>query len=225
MSVATIDQQRTDRVAVWCATDGERGSVSDALAASGIAVVGLEQRPPVVVIELDRDDNLARLHALRKHSDAPIVVLIDGNGMVDPVAALDAGADDFVVQPCLTRELVAKLHAWFRRVELDHRVRASGARPLDIDLDARDVRVRGNVVALPPREFDLLAFLAQRPRRAFTRSELLAQVWRASDAWLGAATVTEHVRRLRLRIEPNPARPRFLRTVRRVGYSFDPDGA
>jgi len=227
MNAATIidDEQRTARVAVWGTTGESDGSVPSDLAASGISVVGPEQLPPVVLIELAAHDDLARLELLRRHTDAPVIVLIDQDRTVDPVAVLAAGADDFVVRPFAGRELVAKVHAWLRRVELDDRVHAPGESALNIDFDARDVRVRGTVVPVPPREFDLLAFLAQRPRRAFSRAELLTQVWSASDAWLGPATVTEHVRRLRRRIEPNPSRPRFLRTVRRVGYSFDPDGA
>ncbi|HET9730294.1 MAG TPA: winged helix-turn-helix domain-containing protein, partial [Acidimicrobiia bacterium] len=115
---------------------------------------------------------------------------------------------------------------WLRRADGGGAFARSGDfGALALDLAAREVRVRGEVIPLPPREFDLLAFLAQRPRRAFSRAELLARVWSASEGWLGPATVTEHVRRLRQRIEDNPARPEWLQTVRRIGYRFEPGDA
>jgi DNA-binding response OmpR family regulator len=93
---------------------------------------------------------------------------------------------------------------------------------LAVDLVAREVRIGDELIPLPPREFDLLAYMAQRPRRAFSRTDLLRQVWSASDTWLGPATVTEHVRRLRRRIEDDPAHPRWVQTVRGIGYRFEP---
>jgi two-component system alkaline phosphatase synthesis response regulator PhoP len=91
---------------------------------------------------------------------------------------------------------------------------------LEIDLAARAVRVGGEPVELAAREFDLLAFLAGRPGEAFTREQLLTNVWHSSADWQQRETVTEHVHRLRLRIEEDPSRPRWLVTVRGVGYRF-----
>jgi DNA-binding response OmpR family regulator len=181
--------------------------------------------PRVVVLELRTYDGLGGITALRSITDAPTIAVIDEQRTVDPVDVLEAGADDFVTKPCAPRDVAAKVRAWLRRTTGGPIATASerfGA--LEIDLAAREVRVRGQLVAVPPREFDLLAFLVQRPRRAFTRAELLERVWSASASWLGPATVTEHVRRLRHRIEDDPARPRWVRTVRGIGYRFEPWG-
>ena len=92
---------------------------------------------------------------------------------------------------------------------------------LTIDVDAREVSVRGEVVVVPAREFDLLVFLATSPRQVFSRAQLMASVWSVYDG-RGTATVTEHIRRLRGRIETDPANPRWIQTVRSVGYRFTP---
>jgi two-component system response regulator RegX3 len=93
---------------------------------------------------------------------------------------------------------------------------------LEIDRQRRVARVEDRLVDLTPKEFDLLEFLASSPRRAFSRDELLTSVWRSSGEWQSPATVTEHMRRLRRKIEAQPSRPRWLITVRRIGYRFEP---
>jgi two-component system phosphate regulon response regulator PhoB len=93
---------------------------------------------------------------------------------------------------------------------------------LVLDLQTREVLVKGDVVDTTAKEFDLLVFLAQAPRRVFSREQILKSVWDSSGNWQDAATVTEHVRRLRKKIENNPDEPRWLRTVRGVGYRFEP---
>jgi DNA-binding response OmpR family regulator len=93
---------------------------------------------------------------------------------------------------------------------------------LTIDRTARSVTLGGRALRLTTLEFDLLAFLAARPGQAFSRGELLRSVWNSSPDWQRKSTVTEHVRRLRCKIEPDPGEPRFLHTVRGVGYRFDP---
>jgi two-component system phosphate regulon response regulator PhoB len=182
-----------------------------------------DQTARVVVLELRMYDGLSVVSSLRAITDAPMIALIDEQRTIDPVEALEVGADDFITKPCPPRDVAAKVRAWLRRTT-GGPIATSSERfgALELDLAAREVRLRNEIVPLPPREFDLLAFLAQRPRRAFTRSELLDRVWSASESWLGPATVTEHVRRLRRRIEDDPARPRWVRTVRGIGYRFEP---
>jgi two-component system phosphate regulon response regulator PhoB len=93
---------------------------------------------------------------------------------------------------------------------------------LSIDMQTREVELKGKIVDTTAKEFDLLVFLAQAPRRVFSREQILKSVWDSSGNWQDAATVTEHVRRLRKKIESNPDEPRWLRTVRGVGYRFEP---
>ena len=93
---------------------------------------------------------------------------------------------------------------------------------LSIDTLAREVRVGGELVETTAKEFALLAFLAGSPRQVFTREQLLAQVWDSSSEWQDAGTVTEHIRRIRRKIEADPDSPRWVRTVRGVGYRFEP---
>jgi DNA-binding response OmpR family regulator len=93
---------------------------------------------------------------------------------------------------------------------------------LDIDVTTRDVRVGGSPVELTAKEFDLLVFLARSPRRVFTRAQLLERVWGSATQWQDDATVTQHVHRLRHKLESQPGKPLWLRTVRGVGYRFEP---
>jgi two-component system, OmpR family, phosphate regulon response regulator PhoB len=93
---------------------------------------------------------------------------------------------------------------------------------LRIDVTTREVHLEGTVVDFTAKEFDLLAYLARSPRQVFSRDQLLAQVWESSSDWQDSATVTEHVRRIRRKIEADPDNPRWITTVRGVGYRFEP---
>jgi DNA-binding response OmpR family regulator len=143
-------------------------------------------------------------------------------GIFEALDVVDAGADDVLVKPFSPRELITKMHALLRRenarVRVDRRLCFEN---LVIDVDAREVVVRGEVVDLPAREFDLLVFLSSSPREVFSRAQILAGVWSVYDG-SGTATVTEHVRRLRGRIEADPANPHWIQTVWSVGYRFTP---
>src|SRR3954447_7929688 len=209
---AVVDQLA--RFAIDVRTCGDESTVEAAFA---------DRLPRVAVVDLGMYDGLDTIMSLRLLTDAPTIALIDAQRTVDPVEAIEVGADDFVLKPCAPRDVAAKVRAWLRRTSGGPIVTSAerfGA--LAIDFGAREVRVRGQLVPVPPKEFDLLAFLAQRPRRAFSRADLLRRVWNASESWLGEATVTEHVRRLRRRIESDPVHPRWVRTVRGVGYRFEP---
>jgi len=135
----------------------------------------------------------------------------------DRARALDLGADEHLVASISDPDLVPRVLA-ARPSDLGHRLRVG---PLDIDLAARSVLVDARAVGLTAMEFDLLAFLATRPGHVFSRHELLRAVWRSAPDWQHASTVTEHVRRLRGKIEVDPRRPQLLRTVRGVGYRLD----
>jgi DNA-binding response OmpR family regulator len=211
--------------ALMVATDDVELSraLHDALRAEDLAVVDDADDASVIVVSLHGYGAPEVVAKLRDESDAYMLGLLDV--CVDGVDVLDAGADDFVRMPCPAREIAAKVRTALRRMHPRSRDReALRYEGLSIDPIAREVTVGGDVVGLPAREFDVLCFLASSPRRVFNRSELLHEVWHASDEWLGPKTVTEHVRRLRQRIEVDPAHPRWIRTVRGAGYRFDPGG-
>jgi two-component system phosphate regulon response regulator PhoB len=167
-------------------------------------------------------DGLDVLAAVRRRSDVPIILLTARGDEGDRVVGLRLGADDYVVKPFSPAELAARIATVLRR--------AGGPGPpppldfdgLRIDLSSREVTVRGRSIDLPAREYDLLAFLASSPREVFSREQLLDRVWRSSAASPDPGTVTEHVRRIRGRIEEDPRRPRWIQTVRGAGYRFHP---
>jgi len=166
---------------------------------------------------LEGEEVLARL---RRDSAIPVIVLTGRSEEAERVRVLDLGADDYVVKPCSLPELDARIRAVLRRGQT-----AGGAARIEhdglvIDRSAHRVEVDEQEVELTPKEFDLLAFLAASPDQVFTREELLEHVWGSTQEWQDPATVTEHVRRLRLKLERDPASPRWLHTVRGIGYRF-----
>ena len=166
---------------------------------------------------LDGEEVLTRL---RRDSALPVIVLTGRSEEAERVRVLNLGADDYVVKPCSMPELEARIRAVLRRGQptpADTRIEHRG---LVVDRAAHRVEVDGVTVDLTPKEFDLLAFLAASPDQVFTREELLEHVWGSTQEWQDPATVTEHVRRLRLKLEPDPAAPRWLHTVRGIGYRF-----
>jgi len=185
--------------------------------------------PPDLVlldIMMPGQDGLDALAVLRRTSDVPVILLSAKDGESDRVVGLRLGADDYVVKPFSPVELLARMATVMRRAEAPRAPRAPSTQlergGLRVDLATREVTVDGRTVDLPHREYEMLVFLASWPGQPFSREELLDQVWGASADRPAPATVTEHVRRIRKRIEQDPDRPRRIRTVRGVGYRFDP---
>lgn len=185
-----------------------------------------DDRPTLVVLDLSLP-GLGGLDVLRSvrdghsgRSDVPIIVLSGRSGETDRIVGLDLGADDYLVKPFSPGELVARIRSVLRRTSPDPAGEAIVVGPLRIEPNSRRVLLADADVELTPKEFDLLAFLATHPRHVFTRSQLLDRVWKSSSDWLGEATVTEHVHRLRLKLEQEPPQPRLLLTVRGVGYQL-----
>jgi DNA-binding response OmpR family regulator len=154
------------------------------------------------------------------HPLLPIVMLSALGDENDRVAGLQLGADDYVTKPFSPRELVLRVASVLRRSATAAAETVFVDGDLVVDPAARSAQLGGTVLALTGREFDLLAFLLAHPGRAYTRVELLAEVW----GWEfgDQSTVTVHVRRLREKIEPDPTRPRRIATVWGTGYRFDP---
>ena len=156
----------------------------------------------------------------------PIILLTARGEESDRVVGLRLGADDYVVKPFSPNELVARVDAVLRRADpAGARRRAERRRSscgdLRIEPETRRAFVRGEEAALTQREFDLLLFLARHPGRVFSRDQLMDAVWQYSF-YSDTSTVTVHIRRLRAKIEPDPAQPQHLQTVWGVGYRFQP---
>lgn len=182
--------------------------------------------PDVMVLDVELPDGsgLDLLRDPRLGRVAPAVVLSTRHAEHDRVGGLDAGAEDYVPKPFYPRELATRV-----RRAAGRRSQERAARPsvlefdgLTIDVASRDVVVDGEPVELTSREFDLLVHLASFPRQVFSRADLLRRVWDSSPEWQTPKTVTEHVRRVRTKIEPDPSAPRWIVTVGRSGYRFDP---
>jgi DNA-binding response OmpR family regulator len=173
----------------------------------------------ILDVHLPDGSGLDVLRVLRGREPTPHVIILSGAATeVDRIRGLDLGADDYVVKPFYIRELIARVSAAQRRQRPVDRELVFGS--IIIDPVARTVTMDGARVDLSTMEFDLLAFMAAHPGRAFHRDELLRSVWRSSLDYQHAATVTEHVWRLRKKLEVDPRRPLLIQTVRGVGYRF-----
>lgn len=184
------------------------------------------RRPDLVVLDLMLPgiDGLEVMRLLREGDRERVaVILLTARGEEsDRVIGLRQGADDYVVKPFSPAELVARVDAVLRRFEAVHTPeREIEFAPLRIEPASRRVFVDGVEAALTQREFDLLVFLARHPGQVFSRNQLMDAVWQYSF-YTDTSTVTVHVRRLRAKLETDPANPRFLQTVWGVGYRFQP---
>ena len=198
-------------------------------AADGQAALDIvsTEEPDLVLLDVMMPvrDGLDVLGDLRKTTDVPVILVSALAEEADRVLGLKMGADDYVVKPFSAAELSARIESVLRRAVLRGTPQTPGRlsfNGLVIDLGPRDVVLRGEKVEVTAKEFDLLAFLAGSPRQVFSRDQLLHQVWGSSSDWQSDATVTEHVRRLRRKIEDDPDNPRWITTVRGVGYRFEP---
>jgi len=182
------------------------------------------RRPSLVVLDLMLPgiDGLELCRWIRGRSDVPVIMLTARGEETDRIVGLELGADDYVTKPFSPRELATRVKTVLRRTQGPvARVERLEFGDVVLDGASRDVTKAGRPVSLTAREFDLLWFLASHPRRVFSRELLMDRVWGYSAA-LDTGTVTVHVRRLREKLEDEPATPRHLQTVWGVGYRFDP---
>ena len=159
---------------------------------------------------------------LRQRSSVPIIMVTAKDGEVDKVVGLELGADDYVTKPFSSRELVARIRAVLRRKGEPEDLLPSVIEvgPIRVDVDRHVVVVRGETVAMPLKEFDLLEILMRNAGRVLTRSQLIDRVW-GSDYVGDTKTLDVHVKRLRAKIEEDPSNPVILQTVRGLGYKVE----
>ena len=160
---------------------------------------------------------------LRQRSNVPVIMLTAKDSEVDMVVGLELGADDYVTKPFSSRELVARIRAVLRRRgEPEELLSATlEAGPVRMDVDRHVVTVGGTAVQLPLKEFELLELLLRNAGRVLTRMQLIDRVW-GSDYVGDTKTLDVHIKRLRAKIEPDPGTPRYIVTVRGLGYKFEP---
>jgi len=181
--------------------------------------------PELVVLDvmLPGVDGLELCRWIRGRSSLPVILLTARGEEADRIVGLELGADDYVTKPFSPRELIARVRAVLRRSDAASTTAAKRLTFGNVVLDGagRQATRAGEPVSLTAREFDLLWFLASHPGRVFSRDQLMDRIWGYSSA-VDTGTVTVHVRRLREKIETDPAHPRHLQTVWGVGYRLDP---
>jgi DNA-binding response OmpR family regulator len=213
--VATLKYNlERERYQVITATDGP--SAVDAARSA---------QPDLIILDLMLPglDGIEVCRILRREMSVPIVMLTAKANEVDKVVGLEIGADDYVTKPFGTRELLARVRAHLRRAESAASAAPSGSvtsGDLRVDVDRHQVFKGDSPLQMKPREFDLLAFLLRNRGRAFTREQLLSQIW-GYDFAGDTRTVDVHVRWLRKKIEDDPSAPARLTTVRGTGYRFE----
>ena len=160
---------------------------------------------------------------LRTRSQVPIIMLTAKDSEVDKVVGLELGADDYVTKPYSKAELIARIKAVLRRgsVESTEKVeKFISAGPVEIDIESHKVKVLGEYVSFPLKEFELLEFLVRNSGRVLTRVQLIDRIW-GSDYFGDTKTLDVHIKRLRAKIEKDPANPVFILTIRGLGYKFE----
>lgn len=159
---------------------------------------------------------------IRQVSNVPVIMVSAKDEDVDKIVGLELGADDYVTKPYSPRELVARIRAVLRRgaVDVSPETNTLDAGPVRMDVGRHVVTVDGEEQRLPLKEFELLEVFLRNPGRVLTRGQLIDRVW-GPDYVGDTKTLDVHVKRLRAKIEPNPAKPRFLSTIRGLGYKLD----
>ena len=186
-----------------------------------------QQRPDLVLLDvmLPTLSGIDVCRELRNRSDVPIIMVTAKAAEIDTVVGLEVGADDYVTKPYRLRELVARMRAVLRRgsgavdpVPGDEEVILSGG-GVELNVERHEVKVRGELVSLPLKEFEVLALLMENPGRVLPRATLIDRVW-GHDYVGDTKTLDVHIKRIRAKVEQDPARPVLITTIRGLGYKF-----
>ena len=164
--------------------------------------------------------------ALRERTDVPIIMVTARDDQVDKIIGLELGADDYVTKPYSSRELVARIRSVLRRqasglAQIPEEPSRISVGPITLDAERHTVTKRDETLSLPPKEFALLSLLAQNAGRVLPRHVIIERVWGA-DYFGDTKTLDVHIKRLRARVEDDPANPVLIQTVRGVGYTLEP---
>jgi len=186
----------------------------------------VDERPPALLlcdVEMPGMSGIELCRRVRETSNVPIIIMSGNGDCASEVAALDAGADDYLVKPLVTDRLLARVRVALRRSDQAVEETAMGVGEFHIDFDARRVHVNGQPVRLTPKEFDLFVYMARHPNRVIRHKTLLGAVWGESSE-----EQPEYLRvfmgQLRKKLESDPSNPRYLTTEPWVGYRFNPTG-
>ena len=184
------------------------------------------EKPDLIILDvmLPSASGFDICRALRKTTSVPIIMLTARAEETDRVVGLELGADDYLTKPFSMRELMARVKTVLRRSSSDESAvqKLVQVGPLSIDTTRHECKMRGNVLELSPKEFQLLLFLASNAGKVFTRHQILDRVW-GTESFVEERTVDVHVRWLREKIEIDPSIPRLIRTIRGVGYGYRDD--
>ena len=224
-TILVVDDEPTIRDVVVRYLRREGYTTLEASDGDAARVLLERESPSLIVLDLMLPgiDGLALCRWIRTRSPVPVIMLTARGEEADRIVGLELGADDYVTKPFSPRELVARVGTVLRRSNSSTAGPAEQLRfgSIDIDAAAREVHKSGVPLNLTAREFDLLWFLARHPRRVFSREQLMRSVW-GYEAAYDTGTITVHVRRLREKIEDDPAEPQYLETVWGVGYRLSP---
>jgi two-component system response regulator RegX3 len=226
-TILVVDDEPSYRDALAVALEGE-GFRVDTAADGPEAIERFEQAQPSLVlldVMLPRMSGIDVCRELRRRSQVPIIMVTARNSEIDAVVGLEVGADDYVAKPFRLRELVARVRAAMRRVPRSPVPPAEGTDQIAvgdvcIDVARHEVVVRGELVALPLKEFELLELLMFNAGRVMTRDVLIDRIW-GPNYFGDTKTLDVHIKRLRSKIEDDPGNPRRIVTVRGVGYRYE----
>lgn len=232
-TILVVDDEKTIREVVRRYLELDGFTVIDAETGTQALAMLREAKPDLIVLDimLPGVDGFAITRKLRNpneyatfslNDDIPIIFLTARTDETDRILGFEIGADDYLVKPFSPRELVARVKAVLRRSSPGSSSSESPLRfgSLHLDPRSRTVTLNDTPVSLTAKEFDLLWFLARHPRQVFSRTQLLDNVW-GYEFYGDESTVTVHVRRLREKIEPDPAKPTCIQTVWGIGYKFE----
>lgn len=222
--VLVVDDDAAAREAVAAGLRREGFLTADAATATRARAMFAKNRPDLIVVDINLPDadGFEFIRDIRAIDDVPIVICTVRSERRDRVIGLELGADDYVTKPFSPKELTLRVKTVLRRAK-NSAISSPGTALIEfgavtIEPDIHEVRRDGAPMVTTAKEFDLLYHLSKSPGVTFSRTDLLSAVWDSSPEWQSEATVTEHVRRLRLKIEEDASSPKFLQTVRGEGY-------